>query len=354
MVNPPAHSYFAGCSTGGREGMLASARYPQEFDGIVSGDPAMRTGNSNIGLAWANAAFTEIAPRDESGKPDPTKAFSASDRKLITDAILNACDAKDGIKDGMIFDGQACQFDPAALACSGAKTDRCLSSQQVGALKKAFAGPKNSRGAQVYPAFPWDSGVAAEGVRNSRRSWPRGAHSPVGPPNRESINVDAARGHGRRGRDGAPDQYRLLDQSHRAFSATAARSCSITAGAIRGSRRSIRSIITSAWPGIPEAWQQVREKSSRFYAVPGMGHCSSGPAHARSFRSFSARWSIGSSRARRRTRWSQPVRAFPGRSRPLCAYPQHAQYKGQGDPGKRCQLRMPPVKSFRTSRWELR
>ena len=81
----PKHSYFTGCSTGGREGMLASARYPEEFDGIVSGDPAMRTGNSNIGLAWANAAFSEIAPKDELGKSDPAKAFSAGDRKLITE-----------------------------------------------------------------------------------------------------------------------------------------------------------------------------------------------------------------------------------------------------------------------------
>src|SRR3954471_6533633 len=57
----PKRSYFAGCSTGGREGMLASARYPEQFDGILAGAPAMRTGNSNIGLAWANAAFSQIA-----------------------------------------------------------------------------------------------------------------------------------------------------------------------------------------------------------------------------------------------------------------------------------------------------
>ncbi|WP_265733283.1 hypothetical protein, partial [Acinetobacter baumannii] len=67
--------------------MLASQRYPQEFDGIVSGDPAMRTGRSNLGLAWANAAFTEIAPKDASGKPAPSEAFSVDERKLITDAI---------------------------------------------------------------------------------------------------------------------------------------------------------------------------------------------------------------------------------------------------------------------------
>ena len=137
---PVKRSYFAGCSTGGREGMLASARYPGEFDGIVSGDPAMRTGYSNLGLAWANVAFNEIAPKDEAGKPEPTKAFSAGDKKLIANTILEACDAKDGVKDGMFFNPKACLFDPASLACSSTKQDSCLSSQQVGALKKAFAG----------------------------------------------------------------------------------------------------------------------------------------------------------------------------------------------------------------------
>ena len=123
----PARSYFVGCSTGGREGMIASQRYPAEFDGIVAGAPAMRTGRSNLGLAWANHVFAQISPKGENGKPDPTKAFSPSDQKLVTDAIVAACDAKDGLKDGMIFNIRQCTFDPASLACSGAKTDACLS-----------------------------------------------------------------------------------------------------------------------------------------------------------------------------------------------------------------------------------
>ena len=83
---PVKRSYFAGCSTGGREGMLAATRHSGEFDGVVAGAPAMRTGHSNLGLAWGNVAFNEIAPKDDAGKPDPTKVFSASDRKLITGA----------------------------------------------------------------------------------------------------------------------------------------------------------------------------------------------------------------------------------------------------------------------------
>src|SRR5260370_41091451 len=105
----------------------------------------MRPGRSKLGLGWANYNLTQIAPMGESGKPDPAKAFSPSDRKLITDAIIAACDAKDGLKDGMIFNTRQCQFDPTSLACGGAKNDGCLAAGQVRALVKAFAGPGISR-----------------------------------------------------------------------------------------------------------------------------------------------------------------------------------------------------------------
>ncbi len=67
---------------------------------------------------------------------------------------MKTCDEKDGLKDGMIFNPQACQYDPAVLQCKSAKTESCLTSQQVGALAKAFAGPKDSHGNQVYAAVP--------------------------------------------------------------------------------------------------------------------------------------------------------------------------------------------------------
>ena len=69
----PTRSYFVGCSTGGREGMIASQRYPAEFDGIIAGAPAMRTGRSNLGLAWANHVFAQISPKGENGKPIPPR-----------------------------------------------------------------------------------------------------------------------------------------------------------------------------------------------------------------------------------------------------------------------------------------
>ena len=99
-------------------------------------------------------AFAKIAPKDASGKPDPTKDFSDGDKKLLADSIMKSCDEKDGLKDGMIFNAKACHYDPAVLQCKGAKTESCLTSQQVGALAKAFAGPKDSQGNQVYARVP--------------------------------------------------------------------------------------------------------------------------------------------------------------------------------------------------------
>ena len=157
---PAQHSYFAGCSTGGREAMLMTQRYPAEFDGVISGDPAMRTGFSQIGNNWSAVAFNEIAPKDDSGRPQPNKVFSESDIKLIVKGVLDACDANDGLKDGMVFNTRACKFDPDVLACKAGKNDSCLTPQQTAAIKKAFAGPHNSRGELVYPMNAYDAGIA--------------------------------------------------------------------------------------------------------------------------------------------------------------------------------------------------
>src|ERR1700691_3671366 len=143
---PWKKSYFMGCSNGGRQALLAAQRFPLEFDGVLSVAPAARVGTATISSVWETMAFSEIAPKDSAGRPILSKAFSNSDLTLLSKAVADACDAHDGVKDGLIFDTKACRFDPAELACQGAKTDACLSLQQVDVLKKVFAGPKNSRG----------------------------------------------------------------------------------------------------------------------------------------------------------------------------------------------------------------
>src|SRR4051794_3385045 len=112
---PPDRSYFAGCSTGGREAMLMTQRYPTYFDGVIAGAPAMRTSYSGIGDRWVAVTLNEVAPKNAQGEPLTRQALTDTQKQAVIDGIVNACDAKDGIKDGMIFDVASCRFDPKTL-----------------------------------------------------------------------------------------------------------------------------------------------------------------------------------------------------------------------------------------------
>jgi feruloyl esterase len=189
---PSAYSYFVGCSTGGREGMILSQRYPTAFNGIISGAPAMRTGLSNLAIGkWIPVAFNQIAAKDAAGKADIEKAITDSDRKLIVAALLKQCDGKDGIADGLISDPLACDFDPAVLACRDGASDACLAPAKVAAIKKAFAGPKTSDGVQVYPGFLYDSGIAAASPIHGILSPGPGIFGPVTTAMEVDVDKDA-------------------------------------------------------------------------------------------------------------------------------------------------------------------
>jgi feruloyl esterase len=163
-TKPAGFSYFVGCSTGGREGMILSQRYPTVFNGIVSGDPAMRTGRSNLAIAqWIPVAYNQAAPKDASGKPQIDKFLTDDDRKLFMDRLMKQCDAKDGVADGMISDPLGCDFNPAVLACKPGQAEACIAPEKIAAIQKAFAGPKNGYGTQVYPGFLYDAGIAMKG-----------------------------------------------------------------------------------------------------------------------------------------------------------------------------------------------
>src|SRR5207253_7186102 len=139
------------------------------------------TGYSNIGLSWVAVSFNRVAPKDAAGKPVAGDLLSKSDKQLLISRLLSDCDVLDGQKDGLIFNPGACHFDPSELKCPGATSDACLSGEQVSALQAAFAGPKTAGGAQVYPGFPWDTGVASE--QGIGGLIPSHAASPLGPPN---------------------------------------------------------------------------------------------------------------------------------------------------------------------------
>jgi hypothetical protein len=319
------HSYFAGCSTGGREAMIMSQRYPDYFDGIVSGDPAIRTGYSNLALGFMTAVFDQAAPKETGGKPDPAKVFSDSDRKLIVDSLMQACDGKDGLKDGMILNSRACKFDPATLVCAGAKSDGCLTRAQADTLEKAFAGPKSAQGDPIYPGFPYDTGIADRG------GIPGLLNGPVIPvaTGADFIHFDADR---EAARVQANSTALLGDSTW----------TNLTSFAGHGGKLLFFHGLSDPWFSPLDTlgyYEKMAKETgggsvtswSRLYLVPGMGHCQGGSATLDRFDMLSAvvDWV---EKGTAPDRVIATGRAFPGRSRPLCPYPQHAEYMGHGDP----------------------
>jgi len=320
------HSYFAGCSTGGREAMLMAERYPTYFDGVVAGSPAMRTSYSGIGDRWVAAALNEIAPKDDKGQPLTKNALSDSDKKMVIEGILNQCDALDGVKDRMIFNPKACHFEPKTLVCKGAKTDGCLSAAQAAALEKGFAGPKDSKGRQVYPGFFWDTGLAStQGIAGLLH----GGSSPVGPGFTDiGMDVDAA-------------VERVRNDPAEPISTTA-HWTNLNTFSSHGGKLIFYHGDSDPWFSALDTvdyYERMTKANggdenarafSRLYLVPGMGHCAGGPETLDSFDALSAmvRWVEQGVAPESLTATG---RSFPGRSRPLCAYPLHAHYKGQGN-----------------------
>jgi hypothetical protein len=326
---PAKHSYYDGCSTGGREAMMMTERYPMYFDGVISGDPAMRTGYSNIGLAYARAAFLAIAPKDANGKPDPTKDFSEGDKKLLADSIMKSCDEKDGLKDGMILNPEACRYDPAVLKCRGAKTETCLTSQQVSSLEKAFAGPQDSRGNQVYARFPWESGYL-QGQGGPFASFLPSAGpnilASVSPPSDLAVDTLVA---GVR----ANENETLTDTTWTNLGTFFGHGGKLifyhgTADPVFSPFDTLAyyTKMADANGGLDQVLS-----SSRFFFVPGMNHSAGGPAALDKFDMVGAivDWVENGKAPDAVIARGKP---FPGRSRPLCPYPKHAQYKGSGPP----------------------
>ncbi|MGP0072845.1 MAG: tannase/feruloyl esterase family alpha/beta hydrolase [Bryobacteraceae bacterium] len=322
---PAQHSYFAGCSTGGREAMLMTQRYPSEFDGVISGDPAMRTGFSQIGNIWSAVAFNQIAPKDDSGRAQPSKVFSESDIKLIVKGVLDTCDANDGLKDGMVFNTRACKFDPDVLACKAGKNDSCLTPQQTAAIKKAFAGPHNSRGELVYPMNAYDAGIA--NLLPSPKPAPnRPASGAPAPP----VNIDV-------------DErlFSLLGNPLEALTDTTWTNLG-TFSARGGKLLFYHGMSDQAFSAMDtlDYYQRMAKANggmdkvqswSRMFLVPGMYHCRGGEFALDNFDLLTAvvNWV---EKGAAPDSVVATGKAFPGRSRPLCAYPKYAHYTGQGDP----------------------
>ncbi|HEY2660210.1 MAG TPA: tannase/feruloyl esterase family alpha/beta hydrolase [Caulobacteraceae bacterium] len=154
----PVHSYFAGCSDGGREALMEVQRYPEDFDGVLAGDPANHWTHLMAAAAWNVQALTAT----------PASYIPAAKLKAIQAAAVKAC----GDGDGVIENPLQCHFDPAVLRCSSAESDQCLTDAQITALRKIYAGARDPKtGKRILAGF--DPG--GEGERAGWGVWTVGS-----------------------------------------------------------------------------------------------------------------------------------------------------------------------------------
>ena len=154
------HAYWNGCSEGGAQALSEVQRYPNDYDGIIAGAPANYIVHLQTNGAWiANAIYK-----------DPATFISPKKLPAINQAVLEACDDIDGVKDGLLEDPRVCAFDVSRLKCNGAETDKCLTVPQITGIKKIYSGAKNPHtGETLFPGhalgseLEWNNWIVSAG-----------------------------------------------------------------------------------------------------------------------------------------------------------------------------------------------
>jgi hypothetical protein len=360
---PASHSFFAGCSNGGREGMVFAQRFPEQFDGIWAGSPAFAVPKAAVAEAWDTQTFATLAAaegfRQSDGLPDIAKAFSDADLRIVAEAVTKACDAADGAVDGMVQNLSQCttaRVRPLldASTCTGAKGPTCLSREQVEALVRSLGGPHDAKGHALYADWPWDVGIADTGWRIWKLGIP-GAMGAInvllGSPALSGLFVtpptdvaDTPQANLRYQLEfnfdnDAPKIFGKNAQFPRSgWDLVGAQSTNLErfrqhGGKLivsHGGSDPIFSLNdTLAW------WRRLDAENhgtasdfARVYAVPGMNHCGGGPATDQ-FDALAAvvDWVEHGVAPDSIPARAGPMTPWPGRTRPLCAFPKIARYR---------------------------
>ncbi len=324
----PAHSYFSGCSQGGQEALMSVQRYPQDFDGVIAGDPANFWTHNQV-----DHVFTVLAMQGDSYLP-------ASKVPVLAEAVNQACDALDGIKDGVLNDPRRCHFDPAVLLCQSGDSPNCLTAAQVDAVKKLYQGP----GEQIYPGLLPGGETGPGGWSN----WITGSkpgtsgHGNLGLPFFKYIVFEDpdwdVRSFKFETAPGFDNDVQFLDYKlGPIFNAT---NPDLSAFRANGGKL----IQYHGWsdPDITPLnsvnyYESVARKMGgagdfyRLFMVPGMQHCQGGPGPAK-FDMITAleQWVEHGAAPERIVASHLTAGGAVDRTRPLCAYPQEAQWKGTG------------------------
>ena len=317
----PTRAYFSGCSTGGQQALSEAQRYPADYDGIVAGDP----GNNRINLIYG-FLWSWLATHDASGAP----ILPSAKLPALAKAAVAACDRDDGLADGVIGDPRSCHFDPAALACTGAENDRCLTAPQVEAVRKVYAGARTTGGRQLYPGW----------ARGSEAGWGTYITSP-----KEPVRIGLFRGWVFQDPSWSPRSFdwdkdvATVDAKYPFLSAM---SLDYSAFKARGGKlimyTGLADPVTSPldtfayYDSVTAANGGIDATRSfyRFFPVPGMGHCRGG-AGTDTFDALAAldAW-VETGTAAISIAASHGTNGRVDRTRPLCAYPAVASYKGSG------------------------
>jgi len=262
----PRYSYFTGCSHGGGSALAEAQRYPEDYDGIIAG----AFGDDWIGVSAAYVFEAQAALNNQANNLSPPKLT------LLNNAVVSACDAKDGVKDGIIGDPRQCRFDPSVMQCKGGDAAGCLTAAEVAAVKKLYAGPRNSAGKQIFPGlepgseFLWGYLVKGPepflGAAFFKEAVYNGKDFDWHNTNLDN-DVDAAN-------EKLAADISNTNPDLRKFAANGG-----------------KLILYSGWsdaliqPGntinyyesVAKAQPETVEKFARLYLAPGMGHCSGGP-----------------------------------------------------------------------------
>jgi feruloyl esterase len=304
-------SYYKGCSTGGRMGIMAAIRFPDDYDGIIAGALA----NRHIHMHTAGFARQVVLARN------PDMAISPEKAKFVSDAVINKCDA---LHEGFLNNPQQCTFDFSALACKGAESDRCLTPAQLNSVEMFYGGVKNKKGEVIFagqvlgnPVTPMRSNQSIN-VTDTVRVWAFQDAS------YDWHNFDLDR------------DMPIIDQKIGFVDAT---DPDLKKFKAHGGKL----LLYAGWAdtGITpkntvEYYQSVVKKMgandtkdfAKLFMVPGMGHCRGGDGPD----SFDTIATMEKWREKGQTPATIPAKnERSGLTRPLCAYPQFAKYSGTGD-----------------------
>jgi feruloyl esterase len=331
-----AHSYFEGCSQGGQEALMEAERFPQDYDGIIAGDPDYNQTHHEVGahlwIPWV--LFGERGA-----------TISKDQAEIIGRAVLDACDDLDGVKDGVLEDPRQCHFDPVALQCKTPKASHCLTVQQVASVRSVWEGPRKYLGTNYYPglerggeAETWIGWIASSAAVDN-------FHSKLGLPFFKYFVFADPTWDFR--------QFNFSKDPMAVDKAVSIRLNATSAALLQFKNRGGKLIQYHGYsdPDVPplasiEYYQEVlkvvgtRKDVDDFYRlfmVPGMGHCRGGPG-ANTFDMLQAleAW-VEHGRSPTHivaTKYVDDDLSKPVvRTHPLCPYPQVAQYRG-GNPAR--------------------